>query len=234
MTITAKKERPILFSGPMVRAILAGRKTQTRRVMNPQPTHRIVEGRAGLTIGMDPALDGKGWYDADGIGPGRLVACPYGGIGDRMWVRETWAPMCRTADPTCWCETDEDRARHHYVEYRADTGDARPGGWDAAPDDLDAPRWRPSIHMPRWACRLVLELTGVRVERLHEISAGDIAAEGVTIDGVAEWTKTPWTFIPTEHAAWRTLWDSLNAERGYGWDANPWVWVLTFRRVEAA
>src|SRR5690606_20772737 len=161
--------------------------------------------------------------------------CPYGQPGDWLWVRETWAPMCREADPYCWCETEEQRKRNHYIEYRADTGNPRPGDWPAdIPAGEEVPRWRPSIHMPRWASRITLEITDVRVERLQDITEADIIAEGCTVDAVARWAGVPWSDMPTLHHAFRVGWDRLNARRGYGWDANPWVWAITFRRLEAA
>lgn len=207
------RERPILFSGPMVRAILDGRKTQTRRVVKPQP---VKEGNLWQ-------LYGAGWSGSNcPVMPGHSLASrgPFGGPGDRLWVRETWAPMCRTADPHCWCADDPARQRNHFVEYRADTNDPYPGEWPAedARGYVDAPKWRPSIHMPRWASRLTLEVTGVRVERLRDINGDDIAREGIE------------TGLP----AFRTLWNSLNKARGYGWDANPWVWVIDFAVVPAA
>lgn len=182
-------DRPILFSGPMVRAILGGRKTQTRRVVKNQP----VQSRT------DPAV--FGWwaedgcmiptFDADGDeGP----VCHYGVPGDRLWVRETF---------------NNDWTDH--VIYRADGGSAVEAGWPREP------KWRPSIFMPRAACRLVLEVTAVRVERLQQIREADVHAEGCQL-------------VQGEDARWHygSLWNSLNAKRGFGWDTNPWVWVIEF------
>ena len=171
-------ERPILFSGPMVRALLEGRKTQTRRVMKPQP-----KGMARLDTGGS-------WPLASGS---EFMRCPYGVPGDRLWVRESW----RKAD-----------SMTESVFYRADEE------WNAGAG------WKPSIHMPRWASRLTLEVTGVKVERVQEISERDAVAEGMPPS------------VPDQATAveiFEELWDSINEARGYGWSVNPWVWALTFR-----
>lgn len=210
--------KPILFSSEMVSAILAGRKSQTRRVIKPQPVHMFVEGLAHVTIGMDPAEDGRNWYDTDGVNPGKLIRCPYR-PGDVLWVRETWLQL----DRDHWMsdrETPLDR-----IAYLAST-------------DTDGDRirkeygykWRSPIHMPRWAARLWLRVTAVRAERVQDISDEDARAEGC--DG-----KCPVGHIPTYLKGpcsyqYAQLWDSLNQKRGYGWNANPWVWVITFKRCE--
>lgn len=181
------KERPILFSGPMVRALLAGTKTQTRRVV------------------AERALNGGGDWNRhpDFV---RVTRCPYGQPGDRLWVRETWAAL---KNPTT-LRLKGAAKRSDHISYRAD-GELM--GFDFC--------WRPSIFMPRWACRLELELTQVRVERLQDISEGDAKAEGVP---VAFGEGLHW---------FQGIWDSLNAKRGFDWETNPWVWALTFKRVEA-
>lgn len=183
------KERPILFSAPMVRAIIDGTKTQTRRIVKAM--HIPLLGR--------PPAEGAPWY-----------ADP----GDRLWVRETWCHPApepqRPGDP---------------VWYRADFT-PRYGAWesDAAPGCVrrnEGP-WKPSIHMPRWASRITLEVTSVRVERLHGITEEDARAEGVTCADVGDIT------------AWRAfcdLWKSINGAES--WAANPWVWVVGFKRKRA-
>jgi hypothetical protein len=129
------------------------------------------------------------------------------------------------ADPQCWCEDAESIAENHYVEYRASSGHERPGDWPK--DDPEAPRWRPSIHMPRGASRISLEIIGVRVERLQEISHEDAGAEGIQ----------PGTYdlrdqrLTVNQIAFSHLWDSINAERGLGWESNPWVWVVEFKNI---
>jgi hypothetical protein len=263
----AVRERPLLMSGPMVRAILDGTKTQTRRVILPQPNNPH-------TFGISPiwgygCKDGAFYIHAafceDGQRVDRQLRCPYGQPGDRLWVRETFGYV------TMHCLTERRPPRQEVV-YRAGKrmGIPVPGTspvefvieWrdDFAPDD----RWRPSIHMPRRCSRLTLEITGVRVERVQDISEADAIAEGLLAregDGGAPGSGYKWKgtgyhgaagskWGPTFHVqnsvgscackiggptpaqcAYRELWDSLNAKRGYGWDVNPWVWVLTFRRV---
>jgi len=202
------KERPILFSGPMVRAILEGRKTQTRRVVMPQPS--LVDG------------DGVAFFDGHGQGGrgsrDRIIGCPYGAPGDRLWVRETWGLF--DTQPS-------DGPERATVFYRADP--------DLHPNFLKYQLWRPSIHIPRWASRLTLEVTGVRVQRVQEISEVDAAAEGA---GTAAFeVEVPVRAAPLRSpechkAGFAILWDSINAKRGYGWDANPWVWMIELQRIE--
>ena len=204
------KERPILFSGAMVRAILAGTKTQTRRIVKPQPA-----SGAGLRVSVpQPANGGAsvvfGAVDARGVWSDALrLQCPYGAAGDQLWVRETWAQHTVGGEV--------------FTVYRADCG-----------DDGDGAPWRPSIFMPRALSRISLEIAGVRVERVQQISEADARAEGVMI---ASDTVTPVTLYdkyadPATHVdAYADLWDSINGARGFGWDANPWVWVLEFRRA---
>jgi hypothetical protein len=191
MTTTATKERPIIFSGPMVRAILDGSKTQTRRVMKPQPLS---------------------------AGPG---VCPYGRIGDRLWVRETWNTVNPEGEPTS-------------ILYKADGSvmyrpfPSAEAGWKAEQDaeSLDAQRWNTPIFMPRWASRITLEVTDVRVERVQEISEEDAKAEGVKPDP----NERP--YVEDFREDFEHLWDSINAKRGHSWESNPWVWAITFRKLE--
>ncbi len=240
------KERPILFSGAMVRAILEGRKTQTRRIVKPQPPQHTRE----VTTFHHPdprthywAFDGESLMDW-------AQPCPYGEVGDRLYVRETWQHSNHPFGPY---ESD------CLVFYRADYFDDPHG-----PDGEKSPEgkyreWRPSIHMPRAASRITLEVTDVRVERLQEISEADAIAEGVeSIDFERE--ERDWSICPrcggtrlhealgpnggvmfdvdcrecdTHVKRYRHLWDSLNTARGYGWDANSWVWVVEFKRIES-
>jgi hypothetical protein len=197
------KERPILFSGPMVRAILDGRKTETRRVCNPQPKNRPILDSFGLTVGADPKKDGEEWLDADCINPGVAMVCKYGYSGDRLWVKETFIY----------------RAQKTAVIRRAELEATDPSEVSGVGAMYGG--WKPSIFMPRWASRITLEITSVRVERLQEISEGDARCEGVddeVRDGFAR-------------AAFVKLWQSINAKRGYGWQSNPWVWVITFKKL---
>jgi hypothetical protein len=321
------KERPILFSGPMVRAILNGRKTQTRRMVKPQPVgkQRVLEGLAHVTIGMSPADDGAVWYVADCVSPGIEISCPFGAVGDRLWVitiKEIpgWEGLygagddgevysLRTGFPKrlrasvsggykrvslCKCgsqhmmtvheavcrafygspsflklRTTNSEVRHldgnslnntpqnldwgtpsqnwddrkcagrgiHEQHHNAKLSmsiarDMRASGktaWALAKEYGVSPKTVRNVlrgltwvdyssspaNMPRWASRITLEITGIRVERLQ-----DIREEGASAEGVDWGTRRVFAF--------RDLWDSI-----YGnWDANPWVWVVEFRRVE--
>lgn len=191
--------KPMLFSGPMVRALIDGRKTQTRRVLKPQPDYR---GGAGDYI--DP--EEWGWEDEDGYHVSVLDIAPNGyRIGDRLWVRETWTAQMDHG----WSIADaRSRMHNEHILYRADGNDSIDGWW-------------PSIHMPREFSRLTLIVTGVRVQRLQEISEADAVAEGCpcqTDDDLSGMEARGW---------FRDLWDSLNAKRA-PWDSNPWVVALTF------
>lgn len=213
------KERPILFSGPMVRALLDGSKTQTRRAMKPQPTHF---NPAGVPRRVIPTG-----------GPSDVIRCPYGQPGDRLWVRETWqGPLLQEF------EADADPDWHYashihqyqnpaHCEYAADGG-PKPEYTNA--DDVMRQGWRPSIHMPRWASRITLEITSVRVERLQDISDADCVAESCGALPAAigcPTTSAPGETIP--RAMFRALWESINGPDS--WAANPWVWVVEFRRL---
>jgi len=212
------KERPILFNGAMVRAILAGQKTQTRRAVKVPPAFDFIGGAGDDQD--DPrnwgAEDENGLWWALAAGPDtdRVLACPYGQPGDRLWVRETW---CHAWDD----ERDQwsDPERYH---YRAD------GIEVVHVDDGERSPWCPSIHMPRRACRLLLEITDVRVERLQAISEADAIAEGLTQTKAGGWLPGP-----CDHPEWafHQLWNQVYGESS--WDSNPWVWAITFKRIEA-
>lgn len=210
------RERPILFSAPMVRAILDGSKTQTRRPIK-SPAKNMQ--RAGMQVikHREP-----GDYTHEKF----FALCPFGAPGDRLWVREAFALI--------WPgEAEPEDVRENVVEYRADGDESRfPGEWPPETrDDPDRPRWRPSIHMPRWASRITLEVAGVRVERAQDVSDDDILAEGVTREVVAEMLGCHPGSIPTLQDAWRLAWmHNYGAE---SWEANPWLWVIEFCRVEA-
>lgn len=193
---TPAKERPILFSSPMVRAILAGRKTQTRRVVEERPR------KDGVKMNME-------LLKSIGVG----CACRFGAVGDRLWVRETWLPLWDSGAGflTCLFPTGRENSPDAY-KYRAD---------GEAPTNFGA-KWRPSIHMPRDASRITLEITGVRVERLQEISEEDAIAEGCQCSGVPA--------SLTNRGAYAKLWESLHGPGS--WDANPWVWVIEFTRLK--
>lgn len=233
------KERPILFTGPMVRAILDGRKTVTRRVMKPKQAGRIA-GAAGSGMAMEYL-----GIDNDGCECFSTLKCPYGQPGDRLWVRETWhvgKPHDKTAPA--------DILAPLLAEGRGITVLYTAGGWQSVgpagreepiyPDDQPLPDWagkgRPSIHMPRWASRILLEVTAVRVERLQDISEDQAEAEGT--QGCVPYCQSPYDsdgapacdcMNLTYKESFQALWSSINGAAS--WDANPWVWVVEFKRV---
>lgn len=215
------KERPILFSAPMVRAILDGRKAQTRRVMKPQPV--VQTGWVGGAYwerrparGIEPADQ---WCIRDA-----LQFCPYGQPGDRLWVRETWRGVVEINPPGKTTELGVARyvPVQEYcrrVEYQAT-------------HERDGEPWRPSIHMPRWASRITLEITGVHVERMQDISEADAIAEGIDKTAFGFWStygqrEVDGTFSP--RSSFQSLWESINGP--FSWETNPWVWVIEFRRI---
>lgn len=213
-------EKPILFSGPMVRAILDGSKTQTRRVLSPQPYIDPKWGLCWRPKGENHPT-GSPWY-CERNGNWNPITnafadfwrdrggSPYGAVSDQLWVRETWrADDYAPKDP-------------EHTIYRADM----PA--DAQKETESVILWKPSIFMSRNRSRLTLEITGVRVERVQDISEADAVAEGITPvhPGERKWRTTP---LAKERYA--VLWNSINATRGFGWDTNPFVWVVSFRRV---
>jgi hypothetical protein len=241
----AVKERPILFSGAMIKAILNGMKTQTRRVVKPQPTEKQAEPYNVFY------WDWKGRQVMNSAHFARQ--CPYGKPGDRLWVRETFQ-IENTAEYGVWnADPPEGPTRTVYPgepeehvlipRYRATAPDTLLEVVDHDGDDPnDGMRWRPSIFMPRWASRITLEITDVRVERLQDVSEAGAKAEGVgaaalhaTGDGLESWEfwngpePAPERFSYRD--AYRLMWETINAKRGFGWDVNPWVWAVTFRRV---
>jgi hypothetical protein len=203
------KERPIIFSGPMVRAILEGIGTQARLAIKPQPDED----------GLARELSSGDWFDTSG----RVYPCPYGKVGDRLWVRETWL---QGQGPT-WGS--------HCVVYDADKKIAWAPGSGFDNPDLKQFKKRPSIFMPRWASRITLEITSVRVERLQEISEEDARAEGVTdetADAIQYGAEAGNYQEPTPYRTGFSLtWQSIHGTDS--WHANPWVWVLQFKRVES-
>lgn len=204
------KERPILFTGPMVRAILEGRKTVTRRVVKPQPDF--------LGSMVDPNTPFK-TLDA---GLHARITCPHGQPGDRLWVREAWA-----ADAQVDAIAPRDLSQGEPIWYPADFS-ARQTGCSM----ISKGRGRPSIHMPRWASRVLLEITAVRVERLQDISEEQALAEGVhgePCDHARQACSDIGCWGDTAKGAFGFLWEQLNGAGA--WQANPWVWVVEFKRV---
>lgn len=211
------KEYPIIFSAPMVRAILDGKKTQTRRVMKPQPDEdgKVTVGQIGTSRGIAYVGNQRA---------GGLVArvpCPYGQLGDRLWVRETWAESFGTeSDPDSIVYQADNRVRFHEDKIFK---------WDNDEPFYDkdwAEKWKPAMFMPRWASRITLEITEIRVQRVQEISAEDCIAEGLRTN------LREHDAVCDLRAQYRTLWDSLNAKRDCSWDLNPWVWAVTFKEIK--
>ncbi len=233
------RERPILFNGAMVRAILSGAKTQTRRAA--KLPHQNPLGRwEPSTSGGHGARDRKGelvpehvciWHTRTG----ETYLCPFGEPGDRLWVRETWGVGSR---PDPWGGFDG-------IEYRADEdgldyGDDLPCHKVQTPDDVCLGDyrlgWKPSSHMPRWACRLMLEITAVRVERLQAISEADAISEGASVNVLPDIRlprSHPRAALPMVYAGSREIFADLWDSTGGDWDSNPWVWVIEFNRSEA-
>lgn len=205
------QERPILFSSEMVRAILSDRKTQTRRVMNPQPPLDATEVFAWFAPDITENKAEEGCYYRCPRGLVFHRKSPYGMAGDHLWVRES---IGIHVHPT--------NGRTGNCVYRADFPDT--------PDATFEPRWTPSIHMPRWACRIVLEVISVRVERLQDMKFVDWKKDFVPSLAEVNWALASFTGASFQRNHSRTLWDKINADRGYSWDSNPWVWVIEFRR----
>lgn len=219
-------DRPILFSGPMVHAILAGEKTVTRRILNPQPPAWAT--RVGVSAFTKPGhLSARGHHPELGSTAETSIKRRFA-RGDSLWVRETWgfdSGVRVDFKPSGRRDLSGMDLLAHTL-YHADGG--------------DAPRWRPSIYMPRWASRLTLEVTGVTAERLQDITEEQAKAEGATPFGSSlgadqriageDRGRThgnhPYTL------AYAVLWDELNADRGFGWATNPWVWAVSFRVAE--
>lgn len=205
----------MIFNGEMVRAILDGRKTQTRRIMKNQPAGDYPDTPALIrSVG-----GGFQWYGHYGVSS--IFNCPFGAVGDRIWVRETWAEAGASAPDL--------------KLYRANYPAHVPSHYENVPTAEEI-RWTPSIHMPRWASRILLEITDVRVERLNRISEAEAEAEGIDMealfdaqdcyDCIADHNMTG---RPTATGAFKYLWESIYGEEN--WQSNPWVWVIEFKVV---
>jgi len=203
------KARPILFKPDMVRAILEGRKTMTRRIVKPQPPL----GSDGVAYNPSHFEPDRGWYWKP---HGGFAKCPYGAPGDMLWVREAFSGPhgCRNLKPSEWPEGCP-------IWYWTDGNVA----------GFDATQPKPSIHMPRWASRLTLEITDVRVERLQDISEDDARAEGIADGGCLNCGEPEPCGCsdpqPDARDAFIHLWQSINGDQS--WSANPWVWVVSFK-----
>nr|WP_234705246.1 MULTISPECIES: hypothetical protein [Pseudomonas syringae group] len=220
--INQTKERPILFSAPMVRAILSDQKTVTRRVVKPQ----YCEGPWSVKPALESHHSGHShdWWLPTGSQPyAALPKCPYGKAGDRLWVRETW-----------YCDHFEVMRGPYLKPDDLDIGEAHNDGTlvyaadGLAPYEQEQPTWKPSIHMPRWVSRILLEITDVRVERLQEISEEQALDEGV-MSCKQDIDPDGNDYSPQELFA--GLWTMINGDGS--WQSNPWVWAVEFKRVAA-
>ena len=212
------KERPILFSSEMVRAILEGKKSQTRRVVKDKHyTQWQIDngiphnGQDSIVMDVNgetiiPLSYLKVIYDEHADRVGGRIFCPYGSEGDRLWVREVWLKQAGE------------------ITYRTDLGEL------VAKSALYKGSWKSPRFMPRWASRITLEITNIRVERLQEITGRDAIAEGMLPEGTMLTDLIHSADDPIEQFA--QLWDSLNAKRGYSWESNCWVWCISFRKME--
>lgn len=261
-SMSEPKERPILFSGPMVRALLEGSKTQTRRALKEQPPEGCgkIEGPSMFAPTVfvrgeaQPGPEVFGAFSEDGEWS---IKCPYGQPGDRLWVREAWWQAGKTVfqypgdDEGGWGGSNR-------IKFSADGAppnepnleypDGLRNGAFSAAEPNRIWRKRPSIHMPRWACRILLEVVSVRVERLNDISNEDAIAEGLAAvskdgklvkygipdhDGLPGGCDAGWPWVDWKHTprnAFCQIWESINGAGS--WDANPWVWCVEFKRID--
>lgn len=230
------KERPIIFSGEMVRAILDGKKTMTRRLVKGdiskyKHAHIIKQS-------SDKSREGKAYFYDKPVGgmvlSSQLVSNPYGKVGDRLWVRETW--IQGYDDPLIESEGDDENAvsiiykadgKEEYRSCSAETAE----NWGDFSADSEMVGFKSPIHMPRWASRILLEITDIKVERLQDISCEDAVKEGFSDKKPSGMQPA---MMPNPKADFRNYWDSLNTKKGYPWSSNPWVWVVEFKVVEVA
>ena len=235
MIKTNVKERPIPFSDASILTIQEGRKVMTRRVIKghlPWLTDPVQfyatdpDNRDGLASPAVHYEDGRWWwyeeeYPEEG---GIKFRCPYGVAGDRLWVKETWR--------AAWAHVPGSLSGPG-VRYRADN--AVLGRIESPCSGVEEKRWRHWLFMPRWASRIVLEITEVKAQRLQDITTGgvmrlsDVEKEGCPTEFCSSLEGDP---MGSQEAAWFIKhWDSLNKKRGFGWDANPWVWSIEFKQV---
>ncbi|CTQ08441.1 TPA: morphogenetic protein [Klebsiella pneumoniae] len=212
--MTKITECGMIFNAEMVRALLSGRKTQTRRIIKPQPEATLSGSLYGKWLSRP--LNGLLLPKIEDI----AIHCPFGVVGDRIWVRETFqGPLFDYDLMDSYCKDPTPFEKPEFCVYKAD-GVPAPEFYDA--DDELHCCWRPSIHMPRWACRILLEITNVRVERLKSISDGDAIREGCSTADMMSGDCVADVFA--------RLWASIYGSDS--WNANPWVWVIEFKRVE--
>ena len=212
--MTKITERGMIFNAEMVRALLSGRKTQTRRIIKPQPEATLSGSLSGKWLSRP--LNGLLLPKIEDI----AIHCPFGVVGDRIWVRETFqGPLFDYDLMDSYCKDPTPFEKPEFCVYKAD-GVPAPEFYDA--DDELHCCWRPSIHMPRWASRILLEITNVRVERLKSISDGDAIREGCSTADMKSGDCVADVFA--------RLWASIYGDES--WNSNPWVWVIDFKRIE--
>ncbi|HIF6270565.1 hypothetical protein [Raoultella ornithinolytica] len=230
------KERGMIFNGEMVRALLSGRKTQTRRSMKVQPS----EGFTPMNMALEPDYKAR-WYtpgivDKEGYlqpaskevfgvaNENEGYSCPFGAVGDRIWVREAFRVHSRATDVATLVYKASERNSWTEQTHRVPVAVCNK---PATPE-----KWTPSLHMPRWASRILLEITDVRVERLNSISQEDAQAEGLELTGWRPTYSDPDSGgeVITPYDNFAELWSSIYGDES--WQANPWVWVIEFKRVE--
>jgi hypothetical protein len=222
----------------MVNAILEGRKTQTRRIIKPQPHNPETFGVSpiwghGNIISNDKKLSRHfcihAAFSESGKRADKWLPCPYGMRGDRLWVRETWGTGCRPHPSKGWIDGIEYRADEAYLEKH----DSLPLYSECGPAGVDLSEikkgWHPSIFMPRWASRITLEITSVRVERLNEIAEEDALAEGINLLPPMD-TDVPLGWPGLFSWRFKKLWESINGKGS--WAKNPWIWAITFKRIK--
>lgn len=203
------KERPILFNTEMVQAILEGRKTQTRRAINLQPPKEYTFYEwVYMTLPTEQVY--ARFQNKSGCLGMFTIKSPYGKVGDKLWVRETWA-MKEI------CPEYSDEAWEEMILYKADYTDK---------NDIKLTKWKPSIFMPKKYCRIWLEIINIRVERVQDIDQKDAIKEGIKV--LPDFKKN---YGMNARGAFMDLWESINEKRGYGWNKNPWVWVIEFKKL---
>ena len=223
------REKPIIMSGNHPKLILDGLKTMTRRVIKLKGYSKEIwdscvphNGEQAILLG-EPYL--KVPYDPVTDNAGNRILCPYGQVGDRLWVRETW----RILDDTMRLD-DEVRVEYkvggQIIKYRYrdiyynESGIRLP----VIESSMKSGKWKPAHHLPHIISRITLEITDIRVERVQEITLVDIYREGIENNPMTHWTSHQRKFAD--------LWDSINAKRGYSWEVNPWVWVISFKKID--
>jgi len=240
-TVTTVKERPILFSGDMVRAILEGKKTLTRRVNGLEKINERPDGWHFIAVFQD----GYARFSNKQTGQGVTLKCPYGGYGDRLWVQEAFQTFHKDTDEEAlnkfivglniksvkdlieWGKMPSGHGELG-VLYAADFG-----AW-AYDTDSDLSPWRLSICMPRKWSRILLEITNIRIQRLQGITDEEAMAEGCPSERALDTDGKTILYSGLKPTYWFSeLWNSIYAKRGHGWDKNDWVWVIEFKRVEA-